>query len=725
MKAEPIEIFVSYARKTDEKTKIIDELQKFISQKRGIKLIVDKKETGYGYSIKKFMKRLGEGKKIIIVFDDAYVRSEWCMYELIEVWKNGGFEGRVYPIVVEGCDLHNSVYRAELTQFWQEKLTNEKSGSKTPTQNQHHSERLEKFNDIFNNLNEVLNFFSGLRYISLDELKTSNYSELKEFIQPPNSQKLPTWVWITVAISLSFAVILGIRNVLLNNKLEEKNKLMEKTDNEIRDKQNKEEERSRKDIEERLSMGENSFIDGNYDKRHGVLEGQSGRFSIARDMFLRSLITMKDDPEARIYYNNNRLKGLGAEEISVTIAVSVPIRRNVTVAKEILRGVAQAQQEENDRWDDCQNKSAAQDCQNVRPIQVLIASDDNDIEISKKIANNLVEDQKILAVIGHNASSVTKGVYNIYQEGRLTLITPTSYSFDHSQIDTQNNYIFATIFPVQVSLQALIDYITTEFGGNRKLLFCSEPGAHDETILKKPFNRKISLVKDAPNGSCDFGNKMGDILKYHMQDSKSSEGSKEIPTDLFLSSHVRNIIDSIILARESKVEKYRLSLYSTMTLYTKDALLLGGDDINEMILAVNWHSRSHDNDVNQRFINKAKDCWGDKFFDVDVDITWRTAMAYDATRTIIEGLKKIPLTNVKVTRKQLRDKIGDENFSFLGVTGQIEFKHNGERKGGEGHLVKVHENKFTPFVKQDNGKYELVGSKKVDSKDESKIKCEQ
>jgi branched-chain amino acid transport system substrate-binding protein len=63
------------------------------------------------------------------------------------------------------------------------------------------------------------------------------------------------------------------------------------------------------------------------------------------------------------------------------------------------------------------------------------------------------------------------------------------------------------------------------------------------------------------------------------------------------------------------------------------------------------------------------------------DVNWRTAMAYDATNAIIQGLKQAK------TRQGLQAALADSRFAVNGATGQFGFEH-GDRQG-EILLVKI------------------------------------
>ncbi|NJQ97654.1 MAG: ABC transporter substrate-binding protein [Hydrococcus sp. CSU_1_8] len=103
---------------------------------------------------------------------------------------------------------------------------------------------------------------------------------------------------------------------------------------------------------------------------------------------------------------------------------------NLNVAKEILRGVAQAQHEINQKGGI-----------GGKLVQVKIANDENSPEIAKQIAKELVRNKKIIAVIGHNSSDASLAAAPIYQEGELVAISPTSVARELSGI---GNYIFRT-----------------------------------------------------------------------------------------------------------------------------------------------------------------------------------------------------------------------------------------------------------------------------------------
>jgi hypothetical protein len=113
-------VFVSYAW-GGESERTVDELeQSFI--KRGIRIVRDKKALGYKGSIETFEQRIGKGQCIVLVISDKYLRSEHCMYELVEINENRDFRERIFPIVLADAGIYKSFDRLNYIKYWDEQI---------------------------------------------------------------------------------------------------------------------------------------------------------------------------------------------------------------------------------------------------------------------------------------------------------------------------------------------------------------------------------------------------------------------------------------------------------------------------------------------------------------------------------------------------------------------------------------------------------------------------
>ncbi|HVF81397.1 MAG TPA: TIR domain-containing protein [Flavisolibacter sp.] len=78
------EIFPSYAWGGDSE-KIVNDLDTAF-QKKGIVLTRDKRDLGFKGIITAFMQRIGKGQGVVVVISDKYLKSPYCMFELLEIY---------------------------------------------------------------------------------------------------------------------------------------------------------------------------------------------------------------------------------------------------------------------------------------------------------------------------------------------------------------------------------------------------------------------------------------------------------------------------------------------------------------------------------------------------------------------------------------------------------------------------------------------------------------
>jgi TIR domain len=114
------EIFISYAW-GGESEEIVNKLDTTF-QAKGVTIIRDKRDLGYKGRIKAFMERIGRGKAVIVVVSEKYLRSENCMFELVQITKNGQFYERIFPIVLADANIYDPVDRIEYVAYWEGKI---------------------------------------------------------------------------------------------------------------------------------------------------------------------------------------------------------------------------------------------------------------------------------------------------------------------------------------------------------------------------------------------------------------------------------------------------------------------------------------------------------------------------------------------------------------------------------------------------------------------------
>lgn len=113
------EIFVSYAW-GEEREAIVEKLDKTF-QKRGVTIVRDKRDLGFKGRIKEFMETIGQGKAIILVISEKYLKSPNCCFELVQIAKHGNFADRIFPIILSDTKIFDPVDRARYVEHWENK----------------------------------------------------------------------------------------------------------------------------------------------------------------------------------------------------------------------------------------------------------------------------------------------------------------------------------------------------------------------------------------------------------------------------------------------------------------------------------------------------------------------------------------------------------------------------------------------------------------------------
>jgi len=393
-------------------------------------------------------------------------------------------------------------------------------------------------------------------------------------------------------------------------------------------------------IANRISLG-NQILLTSYatpDKQAGVQAFAEGNYQPAAQYFQKSLQQNRNDPETIIYLNNAR----ASNGSSLKIAVSVPIGSNPNVAQEILRGVAQAQDEINTSGG---IKGAK--------LQVEIVNDDNSPEVVREVARTLTKDPSILGVIGHNASNASLEAAPIYQQEKLVMVTPTSFA---NNLSGFGSYIFRTVPNISLMAAPLAEYVVrTERTTN--IAICYDSQAPDNISFKDEFVASLTAAggKLVPT-VCDFS------LPSFNPESAIADAVSKGAQGLMVAPHIDRIDRAISLAR---INRGKLPLYGSTTLYTFQTLKDGQKDVDGLVLPVPWHPETN---PGSRFPENARQRWGGI-------VNWRTATSFDATQAVIAGLRQ------SNTREGLQQALRNASFSTPGASEDVKFLPTGDRAG--------------------------------------------
>ena len=389
-------------------------------------------------------------------------------------------------------------------------------------------------------------------------------------------------------------------------------------------------------LDQRFSQGEKILIPQTTtpQKKLAVAAFKQGKYEEAESLFSESLRDLPNDPESLIYLNNARI----GEDKSYSIAVSIPIGTNLNPAQEILRGVAQAQNQLNQAG-------------GIKDIllKVHIINDDNDLDIARQVARNLSHNQEILGVIGHYTNDATLATNKIYQSGQLVTISPTSTSVKISNISP---YLFRTVPSDFMAARSLTQYMFEHLRKQKVVIFYNSQSKYSNS-LKSEFVTGVLLGRGMVISELDLSDP-------NFNAAHSLQHAIDNGAGVIMLAAENKTLDKAL--QVIKVNRQRLSLLGGDSLYDSKTWRVAGKSAEGMVLAVPWYIQGHQD---EEFTQVAKKLWRG-------NVNWRTAMAYDAASALISAIELHP------TRNGIQEALSNPSFSAPGASSQIRFEPTGD-----------------------------------------------
>jgi branched-chain amino acid transport system substrate-binding protein len=404
-----------------------------------------------------------------------------------------------------------------------------------------------------------------------------------------------------------------------------------------------------------ISQGERILITENItqEKQAAAKAIAAGDYTQAVSQLEQILALQPNDPEALIYLNNARI----AAEKSYSLAVPVPIGTEITTAQEILRGVAQAQNEINQQGG----------INGVR-LKITIANDDNEAETAKQVAKSLVENPEVLGVIGHFSSDTSLAAAPIYQKNGLVAISATSTS---STLSNAGSYIFRTVPSDRSTTKALAQYAANQFQLDQAAVIYNSQSKYSQS-------QKKTFVADLVAKGGEIVLKV-DLAKDDVNPVETlQKATKEGATVLVFLNDSKTMGSAYLLMLKNDY----LPMLGGNSIYKPQTLQIAESKAEGMVLAVPWHI---DTTPNSNFLSDVHRLWGGA-------VGWRTAMAYDSTKALIVALSKNPAPS----REGVQKILSQSKFAFRGASGTVKFQASGDRDSLV-QLVQVQAGKSSSF----------------------------
>ncbi|NET00154.1 MAG: ABC transporter substrate-binding protein [Sphaerospermopsis sp. SIO1G1] len=409
----------------------------------------------------------------------------------------------------------------------------------------------------------------------------------------------------------------------------------------------------------------------------GIQAFKKGDYQQAEDLFKQAVKSNKFDVESGIYYNNALARQQGSP-FSLAVVVPVDSKTNQDNAKEILRGVAQAQDQFN------QNQGL-----NGRLLEVVIGNDSNKSEEAKEVVNEIIKDSSILGVIGHNSGEVTKSVLQDYENANLAIISPTN-----TKTDLKSSVFFRVINSDKITGQKLAKYVYDNLKLKRVVIFANSQNPSSKSVSEeftKDFqNLGGKVVQEYSFTSSFFGDMISEsVNKYQAEaamlfpDTENTDNAIEIAK-----------ANLAFYKDQDKPERQMLRLLGVDTLYSYDTLLKGDQAVEGMILSVPWFRETP---AAKDFAQKSAEIWGG-------NISWRTATSYDATQAFITALSP------NASRTKILENLQNVKLSKNETSGySLQFTQERERQS-EPVFVEI---KNGQFVQKFNDQYQDINESEL------------
>lgn len=193
-------IFISYSWANEDIADLIDD----DFQKLGYTLTRDERDIKYKDSIREFMQQVGKHDFVIMLISDSYLKSENCMYEVMEVMRDREYKKKILMIVLKdedkkfykdynklivedlefkalkvGAEIYSPSGRIGYTEYWETfeaEMVDQIDRIQTDINKIQPLNELKRIRNISYNISDFLDELKDWKTVPLQTLKETDYA---------------------------------------------------------------------------------------------------------------------------------------------------------------------------------------------------------------------------------------------------------------------------------------------------------------------------------------------------------------------------------------------------------------------------------------------------------------------------------------------------------------------------------------------------------------------
>ena len=282
---------------------------------------------------------------------------------------------------------------------------------------------------------------------------------------------------------------------------------------------------------------------------------------------------------------------------------------------------------------------------NGRKIRVITEDDQSKAEEAANAVTKLINQNRVVAIIGEVASSNSLAAAPICQANKVPMITPSS---TNPKVTEVGDYIFRMCFIDPYQGEAMANYLSKQAGMKKAAILIDNKSDYS-TGLAQFFERtfvanggQIVAKASYAKGDSDFRSQLTSIKAAN-------------PEVVFVPGYYNDIGTIAIQARDLGMKQ---PLAGGDGWESPKLIEIGGDALEGCFYSNHYHIDDPSPAVRE-FVQKYKERFGQ-------DPDSLAALGYDSTRVLAEAIKRAGTTD----GPKLRDAIA-ETKGFAGVTGLI------------------------------------------------------